>query len=80
MNIEQLRDFFFWCMILNFGLYLLTVVSLFTFKGTALKIHQKLFGMDEAELNRSFYSYLAGFKLLTMVFAFVPWLALVIMN
>lgn len=80
MNLEQLKDFFFWCMILNFGLYLLTVVSLLTFKGTVLKINKKLFEMDEAELNASFHRYVANFKLLTMVFTFVPWLALVIIT
>ena len=48
MTLSQLRDFFFWCMVINFGLYLLTVVSLFTFKGTAVKIHKRLFDIKGA--------------------------------
>jgi hypothetical protein len=79
MTLSQLRDFFFWCVVINFGLYLLTVMSLFTFKGLVVAMHRTLFGMDEAEVNRAMHAYLGAHKLLTTVFALVPWLALVIM-
>jgi hypothetical protein len=80
MSLELLQEFFLWCTVINFGIYLLTVVALFAFRGTVVAIHRRLFSMDEDAVNRSFHQYLAAHKLFTTVFCFVPWVALLLIQ
>ncbi|MBT8127879.1 MAG: hypothetical protein KJP15_10365 [Gammaproteobacteria bacterium] len=43
-------------------------------------IHEKLFGLRQDTVHKAFYTYLAAYKLLIIVFNFVPWLALILMD
>lgn len=80
MDIEKLQEFFFWCMLVNIGIYALTAIAVFAFRDTVLKIHRRIFGLDEETVNKSIHMYLANYKLLTTVFNFVPWIAILIIK
>ncbi len=80
MDIEKLQEFLFWCMLVNIGIYALTVISVLVFRDTVLRIHGKMFGLDKETVNISIHRYLATYKLLTTVFNFVPWIAILIIK
>ena len=80
MDIEKLQEFFFWCMLVNLGIYVLTAILVLVFHGTILKIQRKMFRLDEETVSKAVYTYLANYKLLITVFNFVPWIAILIIK
>ena len=80
MDIEKLQEFFFWCMLVNLGIYVLTAILILIFHNTVLKIQSKLFRLDEETVSKAVYKYLANYKLLITVFNFVPWIAILIIK
>ena len=43
------------------------------------KIHGGMFGLEEADLSRAYFQYLAQYKIMVFVFNLMPYLALRIM-
>jgi hypothetical protein len=80
MEIEKLQGFFFWCMLVNFGIYTITAIAVLVLRDIICKIHRKMFRLDEETVNKSIHKYLATYKLLVTVFNFVPWVALLIIE
>lgn len=80
MTLEILKDFFFWCMIINLLIYTFTATAVIIFRSWAYKINGKIFALDEHSVAQSIQNYLANYKLLTTFFNFVPWLVLVILS
>ena len=80
MDIEKLQEFFFWCMLVNLGIYALTAILILIFHNTVLKIQRKMFRLDEETVSKAVYKYLANYKLLITVFNFVPWIAILIIK
>ncbi len=80
MDLDLLQRFFMWCTIVSFGIYLLSAISVFTFRGFVLALHKKLFRMSEDAVDLAMHQYLGTFKLLTIIFFLVPWLALAIIR
>ena len=80
MEIESLEMFFFWCMLINTGIYATTAIAVLVMRGFLCKIHKKMFGLDEETVNKSMQSYLANYKLLITFFNFVPWIAILIIK
>ncbi len=80
MDLNQLQDFFFWCMIINLGVYIITAVAAFSMKGFVCRVQKRLFNLDEAESLKYMQSYFANYKLLVTVFNFTPWIVLLIMK
>jgi len=80
MDIEKLQEFFFWCMLVNLGIYALTAILILIFHNTVLKIQRKMFRLDEETVSKAVYRYLANYKLLITVFNFVPWIAILIIK
>ena len=80
MNIDQLQDFFLWCLLINTGIYALTAIALVVLSEFLNAVHKKVFGMDEEAVGRSVQNYLGGYKLLITVFNFTPWIALLIIE
>ena len=80
MDLKNLQDFFLCCMLVNTGVYLITVIAVLAFRKIVYKIHEKIFGLDEKAVNESIHRYLATFKLLVTVFNFAPWIALMIIR
>jgi hypothetical protein len=80
MDTQALQEFFFWCMVVNTGIYAATAISVLVFRGLICKIHRKMFGLDEETVSRSIQQYVAAYKLLITFFNFVPWIALLIIK
>ena len=61
---------------MNFALLCMATFSLTVFRGPLLSLHGRMFDMDPADLRRMYLNYLAFYKVLVIVFNFVPWIAL----
>ena len=80
MNMELLKTFFMWCTIINLGLFMWTAIMCVYCKGLIYRVHGKIFGLDEDTINAMLYGFLGFYKIVFIVFAFVPWIALMIMS
>jgi len=80
MDIEILQEFFFWCMLVNTGIYAFTAIAVLVLRDFVCKIHKKLFGLDKETVSKSIQKYLATYKLLITVFNFAPWIAILIIK
>ena len=80
MDIELLRHFFFWCMIINSAVYLVTAIALLVFRDLVYKILGTLFKIDDVVIGASIQKYLGNFKLLITFFNFTPWIVLLILK
>ena len=73
---DTLTTFLGWCLVINAGLLVLTSVSIMLFGNSIAQLHGRLFGIDHKELAPSYFSYMAQFKILLIVFNFTPYIAL----
>lgn len=58
---------FFWCMVVNSGIYRFTTVAVLAFRRTIVKTQQKIFGLDEGVILTAVHRYLAMYKLFITV-------------
>ncbi len=79
-SIETLRQFFGWCAVINIGFLLLATIMITLFRRQAMKLHQRLFGLSEAEVSLEYFRYLGRYKIATVVLTVVPYLALRMMG
>ena len=80
MDIEILQRFFFWCMVVNTGVYAFTAIAVLVLRDLICRIHKRLFGFDEETVLKSIQNYLANFKLFITFFNFAPWIAILIIK
>jgi hypothetical protein len=76
MNIETLQTFLGWCVVIHFGMLLLVVLFLTMGRNWVVNMHQKFFDLSKEELHRSYFNYIAVYKLLVIVFVLVPYLVI----
>ena len=75
-SIESLRQFFGWCAVINIGVMLFSTIMIALFRGPAMKLQVRLFGLSEADMPPEYFRYLAHYKMATLILAVVPYLAL----
>jgi hypothetical protein len=75
-SLETLRVFLGWCTAINLGVLILATIAVTLMRGSAVKIHAQMFGLDEGELSRQYFQYLGQYKIATVVLNLVPYLAL----
>lgn len=80
MNILVLKEFFMWMTIINLGLYMWSAIMCMLLKDLIVRFHGKLFGLSPEAIKASLYGFLGVYKIVFIVFVFVPWLALVIIS
>ena len=80
MDIVFLEQFFLWCMLINLGVYIFTVLAVFFFRGLVCKMHKMIFGFNEDMAMQAIQKYLANYKLLITIFNFTPWIAILIIK
>ena len=80
MDIDTLQALFFWCMVVNTGIYAFTAIAVLALRDLVCKIHKKMFGLDKETVRRSIHMYLAAYKLLITFFNFAPWIAILIIK
>lgn len=76
MTVETLTTFFGWMTVLNIGFLIITTVLLLAMQNWVTGVHARMFKMDEADVRKAYFAYLAKYKTLTLVFALVPYIAL----
>ncbi len=76
MTKEILTAVFGWMTVLNFAILLLSSLMIVTMQDWIAGIHGKMFQMDQAEVKKAYFKFLANYKLLTIVFCLMPWVAL----
>lgn len=80
MTLDQWTEVLGWCLVLNYGLLLLSTLYLVVFREGGLRLHHKLFGLPENRIMEISFQYLAAYKVLLLVFNLAPWLALQIIG
>jgi hypothetical protein len=80
MNIETLTEFFGWCAVINIAVQILSLAAITLGRERVLKIHGKIFDLDEKSLKQVYLRYLSQYKVLTVVFTVVPYFALKIIG
>ncbi|MBT5912193.1 MAG: hypothetical protein HOH59_05255 [Rhodospirillaceae bacterium] len=80
MTIETLTELLGWVSIINIAILLCSTLALISMRGFITKIHSSLFGLDEKDLGRAYFQYLAQYKIAIIVFNIAPYLALKIMS
>ncbi|MGV7222298.1 MAG: DUF6868 family protein [Nitrospinales bacterium] len=76
MTIVTLTEFFGWASIINIAVLMFTSIMVVLCRKPVLKIHTKMFGLNEQDLGRAYFQYLAQFKIATIVFSMAPYIAL----
>ncbi len=76
MTEEILIAVFGWMTVLNFAILLFSSLMIVTMQDWIAGIHGKMFQMDQAEVKKAYFKFLANYKLLTIVFCLMPWVAL----
>lgn len=78
-SLETLTAFFAWCTLLNMGMLILASLFLAYMRGPIARLHGSTFGLDESDLSRAYFQYLAQYKIFIFVFNLMPYLSLRIM-
>ncbi len=79
MTAETLTIFLGWCTVINISVLLLSTILLITLKEPILKIHSRLFGLDEETLSLTYFQFLGNYKIAIYILNLVPYIALKIM-
>lgn len=75
-SIEIITAFFGWCTVINFGILIVAAILLVLTRDSISKIHGKMFGLNEMDVARAYFQYLAQYKIAIFVLNLVPYIAL----
>ncbi len=75
-SLGTLTAFLGWCTVINIGLLMFAAVVLGLMRGPISQIHAKMFDLNEADLSRGYFQYLAQYKIAVLVLNLVPYVAL----
>ena len=79
MDMVLLKEFFMWCTIVNFVIFMWAAIMCMFGQGLIQRVHGKMFGLAPETINAFLYGYLGFYKIVFIVFVLVPWIALTIM-
>lgn len=79
MTLETLAAFLGWCALINMGMLIFASLAMVSMRETMTRMHGSMFGLDDTDLARAYFQYLAQYKILIFVFNLMPYLALRIM-
>jgi hypothetical protein len=80
LDIPTLQSFFMWCTILNFGILILTSLILTIGGDFAYWVQSKFFNIPRQTFDVAVYCWIGFFKIIVIVFSFVPWMVLLIIG
>lgn len=80
MTIEELTVFFGWLTAINLGLLVIIALSVVTLQSWMKGIHRRMFKLDDQQLSKLYFQYLAAYKLGTILLCLTPYIALRIMQ
>jgi len=76
MNLTELTDFFFYCSVINIGLFLWWVLFFIFGHEFMYRFHSRWFLLSSEEFDAIHYKTMALFKMFLIFFNIVPWLVL----
>jgi hypothetical protein len=79
MTMEEITALLGWTSVINIAVLLLSGLVVIAMRGRIAKIHSQLFGLDEKDLGRAYFQYLAQYKIAIIVLSIAPYVALKIM-
>ena len=79
MTTETITELLGWACVINIALLLFTSTIVIAMRGTISRIHSSLFGLDEKDLGRAYFQYIAQYKIAIIVLNIAPYIALKIM-
>jgi len=78
MDVSTLRWFFFWCTLINCLVLGGMTLGVILFGDKIYALHRRWFDFDRGTFEAAMYFFLGIYKILVLVFFFVPWIALLI--
>jgi hypothetical protein len=79
MTTETLTEFFGWASVINIAVLLISSILVIVMRDPISKLHSKFFGLDQQDLGRAYFLYLAQYKIAMIVLSIAPYIALKIM-
>ena len=79
MTIEALTELLGWASVINIAILFFSTLGVISMRGAITGFHSKLFGLDEKDLGRAYFQYLAQYKIAIIVLNIAPYIALKIM-
>jgi hypothetical protein len=80
MTMEEVTALLGWTSVINIAVLLLSGLVVIAMREGIAKIHSQLFGLDEKDLGRAYFQYLAQYKIAIIVLSIAPYIALKIMG
>lgn len=80
MNLATLTTFLGWATLINIVVLLFSTAAIVGLRNHIATVHQRLFGLNGADLGRAYFQYLAQYKIAVLVFNLTPYLALKFMG
>lgn len=78
IDLVLLREFFFWCTVINVGILLFASLVVKTAGGWLYDTQGRWFSIPQETFNTVVYAVLGIYKFTFLVFCAVPWIALLI--
>ena len=76
MTLETARQFFLWCLLVNYGILVLWAFAIFFARDWVRRLHGRWFRLTDEQFDLLHYGGLGLYKLLIFVFNLAPWIAL----
>ncbi|RKZ95980.1 MAG: hypothetical protein DRQ46_07695, partial [Gammaproteobacteria bacterium] len=73
MTVESLTELLGWASIINIAILLFSTLLLIAMRGAITNLHSKLFGLDEKDLGRAYFQYLAQYKIAIIMLNITPY-------
>ena len=79
MTLATLTELLGWVSVINIIILLLSTFAVIVMREAITGVHSKLFGLDEKDLGRAYFQYLAQYKIAIIVLNIAPYIELKIM-
>ncbi len=79
ITIEKVTEFLGWCLALNIAVLAITGIALLLGRDWITAVHSQLSGVNQDQLSTEYFRYLSHYKVITIAFFLVPYLALKLM-
>lgn len=76
MSLDLAQSFFGWCTVFDYAFLLVWYVGFVLAHDVVYRLHRRWFALTEERFDAIHYAGMAIFKVGTVLFALVPWLAL----
>ena len=80
MGMVSLTQFFMWCTVINVAIYVVWVLFVLLEPDFVCRLQTKWIPISRETFNLMMYSFMGAFKVVIIVFCFIPYLSLVIIN